>query len=321
MGSIQHANAKTTIRVRKEIQESKESIAALAQRFSLNPKTVLKWRHAGRVEDAKSGPTNPRSKVLTALEEQIICEFRRVTKFPLDDVLLALRDKIPALKRGNLLSCLKRHGLNRLPDDEEKPAAEKQKFADYDIGFVHIDITEIRLEQQKYYLFVGIDRICKYAYIELHEHMTQEISVAFLKNLIKDFPFNIHRILTDNGAQFTYKLLAEHLQPKNKLHPFDAICEQNNIKHKLTKFRHPWTNGQVEIMNKKIKNHTTKKYHYDDVEQLKKHLMAFLMAYNFQRPLRALKFKSPYDSVIEWWKQKPALFKINPHQKIAGLNI
>ncbi len=41
MGNIYHANAKTTTRIRKEIQTSQETIAQLAERLSLNPKTVL----------------------------------------------------------------------------------------------------------------------------------------------------------------------------------------------------------------------------------------------------------------------------------------
>ena len=120
------------------------------------------------------------------------------------------------------------------------------------------------------------DRVCKYAYAELHERMTQEIARDFLGNLIADCPFKIHKILTDNGAQFTYALLAEHLRPKNKVHMFDRLCKEHKIEHRLTKFRHPWTNGQVEIMNKKIKAHTTKRYHYETQESLKKHLMAYL---------------------------------------------
>ena len=47
MGNIQHANAKTTPRIRKEIQESSETIAELAARLSLNPKTVMKWKNLG----------------------------------------------------------------------------------------------------------------------------------------------------------------------------------------------------------------------------------------------------------------------------------
>ena len=54
MGNIHHANAKTTARIRQEIQESDEMIAQLCARFSLNPKTVSYWRHAGRVTDKKA---------------------------------------------------------------------------------------------------------------------------------------------------------------------------------------------------------------------------------------------------------------------------
>jgi transposase InsO family protein len=30
------------------------------------------------------------------------------------------------------------------------------------------------------------------------------------------------------------------------VHPFDRTCRNNGIEHRLTKPRHPWTNGQVE---------------------------------------------------------------------------
>jgi len=291
-------------------------------RLSLNPKTVMYWKNAGRVTDKLSGPSHPHSTSLSLEEEQVICEFRRMTRFSLDDVYICLRGKIPALSRSNLYRCFVRAGINRLPPEEgEAPGDRKKKhFKDYDIGYVHIDITEIRLEGKKLYLFVGIDRVCKYAFFELHEQMTQVIAKDFLIHLIEDFPFKIHTILTDNGAQFTYALLLEHLRPKNKVHIFDETCEDAGIRHKLTKFRHPWTNGQVEIFNRKIKDHTTKRYHYDTVDSLKKHLMAFLLVYNFQRPLKALKFKSPYDSILEHYKQKPKLFRFNPIQKTMGLN-
>ncbi len=40
---------------------------------------------------------------------------------------------------------------------------------------------------------------------------------------------------------------------------------------------HPWTNGQVEITNKIIKQATTKRFHYESFEQLKKHSMTFML--------------------------------------------
>ncbi len=48
-------------------------------------------------------------------QEPVICEFRRQTKFSLDNVFISLKARIPALTRSNLHRCLQRHGLNRLP--------------------------------------------------------------------------------------------------------------------------------------------------------------------------------------------------------------
>ena len=52
----------------------------------------------------------------------------------------------------------------------DKPA--KKKFKPYPIGYFHIDIAEVRTEEGKLYLFVAIDRTCKFAYAELHEKLT-----------------------------------------------------------------------------------------------------------------------------------------------------
>jgi transposase InsO family protein len=150
--------------------------------------------------------------------------------------------------------------------------------------------------------------------------MTVARSVEFLKHLIEDCPFKITKILTDNGSQFTYELLSEHLKPKDKIHPFDNLCKAHNIEHRLTKFKHPWTNGQVEIFNKTIKNNTTKTYHYETIDELKRHLMSYLLYYNHQKKLKALKFKSPYAILLEKFDLNPELFKENPYLKLRGLN-
>jgi transposase InsO family protein len=57
---------------------------------------------------------------------------------------------------------------------------------------------------------------------------------------------------------------------------FDMICEANGIEHRLTKPNHPWTNGQVERMNRTIKEATVKRFHYDSHDQLRAHLNDFM---------------------------------------------
>jgi len=322
MVQVLHARATTTHGIRKKIQQSSKSIDALAKELGINRKTVMKWRKRDHVSDLPFGSKKLRT-VLTPIEERAICAFRKSTNHSLDDCYIALKDSIPNLSRSNLHRCLKRNGLSVLPKAETKSASAKpkQKFRSYEIGYFHIDITEINLENNpKFYLFVAVDRTSKFAVARLYQKQTAENSIKFLREVIELCPYRIHRILTDNGAQFTYELLAKHLRPK-AFHPFDSLCKKHAIKHKLTKFRHPWTNGQVERTNRTIKDATTKTYHYDSMEQLEKHLQEFLLVYNFSKKLKALKFKTPFEFLIQEFKNNPKVFYQNPVHYSGGLNI
>ena len=102
-----HGSARTTPRVRAELQAAQASSRALAAQYGLNPKTVAKWRGRATTADAPMGP-KPRSTTLTEAEEAIVVEFRRRTLLPLDDVLGCLRESIPTLTRSALHRCLVR---------------------------------------------------------------------------------------------------------------------------------------------------------------------------------------------------------------------
>jgi hypothetical protein len=129
----------------------------------------------------------------------------------------------------------------------------------------------------------------------------------FLEHLLKAVPYRIHKILTDNGIQF-----AE--QPRNRNTAwsrqmrFDMICEANGIEHRLTKPNHPWTNRQVERMNRTIKEETVKRFHHDNHEQLRVHLADFMAAYNFARQLNTLSGLTPYEYIAKIWTSEPGRF-------------
>ncbi len=72
-------------------------------------------------------------------------------------------------------------------------------------------------------------------------------------------------------------------------HAFEHACAINDIDHRLTKPNHPWTNGQVERMNRTIKEATVRLYHYDSHDQLREHLETFINAYNFAKRLKTLR--------------------------------
>ena len=95
MGHMLHARARTTPEVRREIQNSQESVIALAGRYGVNPKTIQKWKTRNFVHDAPMGPKVIRSKSLSQTEEAAVVAFRVFTRLPLDDCLYSLQDSIP----------------------------------------------------------------------------------------------------------------------------------------------------------------------------------------------------------------------------------
>jgi transposase-like protein len=82
MGQTLHGCARTTQAVRRSIQRSQQTVAALASRHGVDRKTVAKWRKRQTVEDAPMGPKRPRSTVLTTDEEATAVAFRRHTLLP-----------------------------------------------------------------------------------------------------------------------------------------------------------------------------------------------------------------------------------------------
>ena len=124
----------------------------------------------------------------------------------------------------------------------------------YPIGFFHIDIAEVHTEQGRLYLFVAIDRTSKFAFVELHEKATRRVAGDFLCHLVAAVPYTIHTVLTDNGTHFTDPT-GDGWTPEDiramraakvpfRCHSFEAACADLDVEHRLTKPRHPWTNGQ-----------------------------------------------------------------------------
>jgi len=130
-------------------------------------------------------------------------------------------------------------------------------------------------------------------------------------------PYKIHTILTDNGVQF-----AQFERGKGLTFPhiFRRVCQENGIEHRLTMPYHPWINGQAERMVRTIKKATVKSLLYASINELRRHIRDWLMAYNFAKQLKVLKFRTPYEAIEKLWESKPDLFITKPNHHILGLN-
>jgi transposase InsO family protein len=166
-----------------------------------------------------------------------------------------------------------------------------------------------------------VDRTSKFAFARLEDRADTKAAMTFLNSLVEVVPYHIHTVLTDNGIQFAD--LPRNRQKPTALwrgHPFDRACGQHNIEHRLTKPNHPWTNGQVERMNRTLKEATVRRYHYETHDRLREHLAAFLNAYNFGKRLKMLRGLTPFEFIAKVWTEEPSRFKNDPTHHSPGLN-
>ena len=109
-------------------------------------------------------------------------------------------------------------------------------------------------------MFVAVDRTSKFAFVELHREAKRYTVGEFLHHLVEAVPYKISIVLTDNGTHFTTPaaggsatpLIIEALAKGEAVwaHAFEYACAELGIEHRTTKPKHPWTNGQVERMNR-----------------------------------------------------------------------
>jgi len=249
-----HANATTTPKIRAYIQRSHAPVAALAGELGVSETTIRRWRSRTTVTDRSHTPKRLATS-LSLLEEALVCELRIRLWLPLDDITEVMRRCVNArLSRSAIHRCLKRHDLNQRPKPDKLPVGVFEQAA---VGFLHIDLKHLpALQKRKSYAFVAIDRATRYVYLEVHPKRDADTAAGFLKSFLSHFPHRVHTILTDNGSEFTDRFAVDmkdkpHDRPSGR-HPFDRVCANHGIAHRLTKPFHPQTNGLVERFNRRI---------------------------------------------------------------------
>jgi len=71
-------------------------------------------------------------------------------------------------------------------------------------------------------------------------------------------------------------------------------------------------------MNRTLKEATVRRYHCDSHDQLRKHLAAFLAAYNFAKRLKTLRGLTPHEYICKCWTENPDQFRLNP-KSLCGI--
>lgn len=314
MQQIYHSNAKTNLHIREQLQRNNGTNSHLAAKFQISEQTVSKWKNRASIEDASSRPLNI-AYALTDLEKALIVSLRKSSWASLDEIWENILETNPAVSRSSVYRCLVNEKINKIPQDKKEVA---KKFKEYEPGYLHIDVTYLpKFNGKSKYLFVAIDRCTRAMIYKVYDAKKAENTEDFMDECFSFFPFTITHILTDNGLEFTNRLLkSKKGESCTKLSKMDEKCQKNDIEHRLTAPFTPKTNGMVERVNGIIKTNTILKNKYQSVLEMETDLARFLVYYNLDRRhgsvRKELNVKTPFNAIEKWYEIKPEIFKISP---------
>lgn len=158
-------------------------------------------------------------------------------------------------------------------------------------SLVQVDTKYFSILGDKYYIFSAIDCKSRFGFIYSYTTISSASGKDFIKRVREYFPFEIQAINTDNGSEYLLE--------------FHKEIESWGIPHFFTNPHCPKQNSRVERF------HQTAEYEYlnyqnlyPELELLREHCMKFNEKYNTQRFHKSLGYKTPYEFVLEYLKQK-----------------
>ena len=309
-----HRNAKTNVNQRQEMRKSKLSARQLAEQYLVSHVTCNKWKKTNHVTDKSHRPEVIHYSVDKSFWT-LIKQVRTKTKLPLDELFHSLHTYIPNLNRTNCYRILLHYRLNRLNEKEKR---ELRKFATYPPGFLHIDCFYLpKINGQKTYVYLAVDRATRLIFLRAYHRKGKEEAADFLIQALSFYPYRIHTVLTDNGSEFHMRGRQSYGRISTRGVLFEIICEMAGIDYRHTKVKHPWTNGMAERMVRTVKEHTIHLQSYESIEMMIIDVYNFQNVHNFQRRLKALSFKTPYEVTMEWFVKEQKLFLKNPNELLT----
>lgn len=139
---------------------------------------------------------------------------------------------------------------------------------------------------EKFYQYTMLEEASRKRFIYAYRETGGYSTYDFVKRAIIWFGYAPDTIQTDNGGEFT------HMKKTKRIHPFDSLCAELHITHKLIRPRTPWHNGKVERSHRNDQepfyNHLSF-YSYEDLQiQMKRYLYR-----SNNIPMAVLGWKSP----------------------------
>lgn len=282
---------------------NKYGVTKAAIKYKTNRQYIYRWikRYDGTLQSLadKSHRPNHHPNEHTPEELKLISDMRkRNMNAGLVVFWVKLRQRGYTRSITGLYRVLRRQGQMAVKPPNPKYIPKPYEQMKYPGQKVQIDVKFVPsacivgdAKGRKFYQYTAIDEYSRFRYLEAFEEHSTYSSAIFLKHLIKAFPFPIECVQTDNGAEFTKRLL-----PTKQRTPtlFEKLLEERGIKHNLIRPYTPRHNGKVERSHRKDNEYFYATHSFYSFDDFKKQLAIHNRNYN-KFPMRPLNWKSPAD--------------------------
>ena len=287
----------------------KHGVSKASRVYNTNRQYIYRWmsRYNGDVRSLANESTKPKSHPNQHTEEELKLiqdVFRKNQNTGLVVLWVKLQQRGYTRSISSLYHQLKKLNLKYMtPKKHKKKKAKPYIQMTFPGERVQIDVKTVPLKcivgQFKLYQYTAIDEFSRYRYLKIYGEKSTYTSYKFLLEVIRKFPFKIYTIRTDNGPEFTKRLISKD---PNDITMFELGLRKKGIHHDLIKPYTPKHNGKVERSHRKDNERFYNCHRFYSLEDANQQLQVYLRQYN-NFPMQPLKWKSPNELLRDYFNK------------------
>lgn len=297
------AKAKGRLKVLDWHRTHGENISLTARRFGVHRRLLRNWRDRLKrmgprgLEDLSKRPRRVRRPTTSPETTLAIVALRKIhPAWSKHKIVVLLKKNGVIVSASTVGRVLKRRGLIDVKKSMRRKRAALHPRMRFPRGMkisspgdmVQMDTKHVMLPGGKrHYQFTAIDVLTKRRILELYPSESSKNGKAFLMLCLKQFPFPVKAVQTDNGSPFLKK--------------FMEACEEIVLPHYLTHPRTPKENTYVEISHGCDKREFYAQGNiFINFNVMKAKLKQWEKVWNEVRPHQALNYLTPNEYYEKW---------------------
>lgn len=277
-------------------------VSKAARKYRTNRQYIYRWkrRYDGTLESLRELSRRPHHhpNQHTEAEMKLISDMRRRNP-DAGLVIFWVKLRMRGYKRSisGLYRYLKRQSMVPIKPPNPKYVPKPYEDMLYPGQRVQIDVKYVpsvclknpKVISETFYQYTAIDECTRWRFVEAFDEHNSYSSARFLDMFLKAAPFKVECIQTDNGSEFTKRLLKD----EEDLTLFEEKLRKYGIRHKLIKPRTPRHNGKVERSHRKDNERFYATHSFYSLQDFRIQLKAYNRKDYNNFPMRPLGWKSP----------------------------